>query len=156
MIQLVLLLVNKKRRSARPETRQRHRPTTKTRHHKSTADAATHVVRVPFQRRHAFPSCFQLEAHLLPWPCIFWARDLHAFAIGSQGKCLARSDSLQETDFYDQESHRQSTCGTCTSNICFCPATFSHTLISPNEPPDTTRRPSGNTATHQTYDEDTS
>ena len=140
----------------------------KTHHHKSTADAATHVtpvaLRVPFQRRHAFAGLDVPDLERVV------ARPRHdAPPVRKHGDALdlRRSQIITKVQWTPQRTQSE-----CPSSVAtHLPVATSQTLISPlsmysssllesvrrilTSAPEqeTTRRPSGNTATPMTYDE---
>ena len=112
--------------------------------------AATHVLRVPFQRRHAstgrhvphFEPAGRRRRDAPPVRKHGNTRDLQRRQITT--KVLQKADAAR-----------------CTSKFTLIVATHlpvatSHILIVLSFDPETTRRPSGDMATHLTYDKDTS
>ena len=118
----------------------------------STVDAATHVIRVPFQRRHA------LAGRDVPDLERLVARPRHdAPPVRKHGNAidLRRSQIITKVQRTPQRTQFECPFSVATHS----PVATSHTLsVSSNGEldPDTMRRPSGNTATQKTYDEDTS
>ena len=124
------------------------------------ADAATHAVRVPFQRRHAFAgrrvphlqrSGLMHSQERSPGHDAPTVRR-HGNAPGLRRRHII-TKVLQKAD-----AARRTTCG-CPSSVAthlHLPVATSHTLIVLSFDADTTRRPSGNTATLLTYEEDRS
>ena len=134
------------RRAARPETRQRPRPTTKPDHHKSTVDAATHFVRVPFQRRHAFAG-----RHVPHLERVVFRRRHDAPPVRKHGNAadLRRRHVITKVQWTPQRTQSE-----CPSSVArHLPVSTSHTLSVSSSDADTTRRPSGEMATLLTYDE---
>ena len=134
------------RRAARPETRQHCGPTTKTDHHKSTVDAATHPMPVTFQRRHAFAGRHvpHLE-RLVRRP----RHDALKVWMHRNAPDLRRRHIITKVQWTPQRTHSE-----CPSSVAtHSPVATSHTLSVVSYDADTTRRPSGNTATQLTYDE---
>jgi len=119
-----------------------------TRHHKSTADAATHAVRVPFQCRHAFAG-----RHVPHFKRLVVRRRHDAPPVRKHGNAI---DLRRRQIITKVQRTPQRTCHECPFSVAtHSPVATSHTLSSLYDP-ETTRRPSGNTATQLTYDEDTS
>jgi hypothetical protein len=113
------------------------------------ADAATHAVRVPFQRRHAFAG-LDVPHHERVVP----RRRHNALPVRKHGNAndLRRSQIITEVQWTPQRTRSE-----CPFSVAtHLPVATSQTLSVLSCDADTTRRPSGNTATHMTYDEDTS
>ena len=114
-----------------------------------SVDAATHGGRVPFQRRHAFAGRHvpHLERLVL--------RPRHdAPPVRKHGNAidLRRSQIITKVQWTPQRTELE-----CPSSVAtHSPVATSHTLSVLSLDADTTRRPSGNTATQLTYDEDRS
>ena len=137
------------RRAARPETRQRPRPTTKPDHHKSTADAATHGVRVPFQRRHALAG-----RHVPHLERVVLRRRNDAPPVRKHRNAidLRRSQIITKVQWTPQRTWPE-----CPSSVAtHSPVATSQTLSVLSPDPDMMRRPSGDMATQLTYNEDKS
>ena len=112
-------------------------------------DAATHGTRVPFQRRHAFTGRHvpQLErAVVRP------RHDAPPVREHGNAKDLRRRHIITKVQWTPQRTAFE-----CPSSVArHSPVAMSHTLSVLSQDADTTRRPSGEMATPQTYDEDTS
>ena len=141
------------RRISRPERLQRPRPTTKTRHHKSTADAATHTTRVPSQRRHALAGRHVPDLDLTLVILVVRPRD-DAPPVRKHGNAfdLRRSQIIPKVQWTPQRTPPECPLSVATHS----PVATSQTLSVLSFDADKTRRPSGNTATLSTYDEDIS
>ena len=119
------------------------------------ADAAPHGARVPFQRRHAFAG--RHVPHLdHSWRHIPITRhDASPVRKHRNAIDLRRRHIITKVQWTPQRTARE-----CPSSVAtHSPVSRSHTLTTPGRvypSQDTTRRPSGNTATPQTYNEDTS
>ena len=115
-------------------------------------DAATHVPRVPFQRRHAFA-----RRHVPHLERVVNRRRHDAPPVRKHGNApdLGRRHIITKVQWTPQRTSLE-----CPSSVArHSPVATSHTLTTPgdiNPSPETTRRPSGNTATLETYDEATS
>ena len=122
------------------------------------ADAATHAVRVPFQRRHAFAgrrvphlqrSGLMHSQERSPGHDAPTVRR-HGNAPGLRRRHII-TKVLQKAD----AMHRTLPERVFISVATHSPVAMSHTLSVPSHDADTMRRPSGNTATQRTYNEDT-
>ena len=110
---------------------------------------ATHLRRVPFQRRHAFTG-----RHVPHLERLVARRRHDAPPVRKHGNAidLRRSQIITKV-----QRTPQRTVSECPSSVArHLPVATSHTLSVLSHDADTTRRPSGNTATPQTYDEDIS
>ena len=153
------------RRAARPETRQRRGPTTKTDHHKSTVDAATHA-RVPFQRRsqldleHHDPDTTRRPSGNTATPRTYdedTSSQKYSGRRNAASPCAFRSPRRLATS--QKRRPRPTPPNTQATSIPSLRPASRHLPVAsvtpwtnPRSAPDTTRRPSGNTATPQTYD----
>ena len=125
----------------------------KTHHHKSTVDAATHFIRVPFQRRHTLA---RRHVPHLERPVVRPRNN--APPVRRYGNAL---DLLRSQIITKAQRTPQRTSSECPSSVAtHSPVTTSHTLITPGfrkaPSQETTRRPSGDMATQLTYNEETS
>ena len=112
----------------------------------STVDTATHPTRVPFQRRHA------LAGRHVPHLERVVVRPRHdAPPVRKHGNAIDLRRSQISTKVQRTPQRTSSECP--LSVATHSPVATSHTLSVLSHEPDTTRRPSGNTATLQTYDE---
>ena len=116
---------------------------------KSTVDAATHSFPVPFQRRHA-----SAGRHVPDLERLVLRRRHDAPPVRKH--CNARDLRRREIITKVQRTP-QRTASECPSSVAMhLPVATSHTLSVPSCDADTTRRPSGETATPLAYNEDTS
>ena len=109
-------------------------------------DAAKHPLRVPFQRRHAFA-----RRHVPDLERVVNRRRHDAAPVRGDGdaKDLQRSQIITKVQWTPQRTEPE-----CPSSVAtHLPVATSQTLSVESPDPDTTRRPSGNTATQKTYDE---
>ena len=112
-------------------------------------DAATHPIRVPFQRRHA-----STGRHVPHLERLVARRRNDAPPVRKHGNAedLRRSQIITKVQWTPQRANFE-----CPFSVArHSPVATSHTLSVLSFEPDTTRRPSGNIATLVTYDEDTS
>ena len=110
---------------------------------------ATHPMRVPFQRRHAFAGRYvpHLE-RVVGRP----RNDAPPVRKHRNAQNLRRSQIITKVQWTPQRTVFE-----CPFSVAtHLPVATSHTLSVLSSDADTTRRPSGNTATLSTYDEDTS
>ena len=117
---------------------------------------ATHLRRVPFQRRHAFTGRHvpHLEHSWLITIFPITRHDAPPVRKHRNALDLQRRHIITKVL---QRGRRATTHSECPSSVArHLPVATSHTLSVLSSDPDTTRRPSGNTATPQTYDEDIS
>ena len=107
---------------------------------------APHPVRVPFQRRHAFAG-----RHVPHLERLVPRRRHDAPPVRKHGNAidLRRRHIITKVQWTPQRTLPE-----CPRSVAtHSPVATSHTLSVLSLDPDTTRRPSGNTATPQTYDE---
>ena len=110
---------------------------------------ATHASRVPFQRRHAFAGRHVPD---LERPVARPRNDAPPVRKHGNARDLRRSQIITKVQWTPQRTPSE-----CPFSVArHSPVATSHTLSVLSCDPDTTRRPSGNTATQLTYDEDRS
>jgi hypothetical protein len=107
---------------------------------------APHAIQVPFQRRHAFAGRHVPHLERL----VFRPRqDAPPVRRDGDGPDLRRSQIITKVQRIPQRTVFE-----CPSSVAkHLPVATSHTLSVLSYDPETTRRPSGNTATQLTYDE---
>ena len=121
--------------------------------HKYSGRRATHALRVPFQRRHAFAG--RHVPHLEhSWRIIRPITRNDAPPVRKHGNAL----DLRRTHIITKVQWTpQRTCHECPRSVAtHSPVATSHTLSVLSSDPETMRRPSGDMATQLTYNEHTS
>jgi len=115
-------------------------------------DAAMHVFRVPFQRRHA-----STGRHVPHLERLVARRRHDAPPVRKHRNALDLQRRHITTTVLQNADAASRTASECPSSVAtHLPVATSQTLSVSSLDADTTRRPSGNTATLKTYDEDTS